>query len=326
MKKKTNLLYLASKGRKGDTEIRRVNGKLSHVNQQEAGWIDTHGKVGEAMTQAVGSGTTNPNTGLPEYGFGSWLKKRVTPPKKVVSALKSGDYMGAAKDMWNTNKGAIIGTLALGPLGGVLGAATADGGTWRPSQGKWGGFGQTDASKAADRAKADAKIRKADFEAFMEKYDDENIAALQTQSTLDDEGNTYTGDFKSFVAESNISPSVKDDMNKYITEYDSRPEDKLDLQSETLIDNTNAVADANSQGLFSMMQQEDQTQSQQGFAGSGNFAQQFARQQAAQATERSFADIKRSQEEVSINKGLVQDDYNKKFWDEMMGWSQDVNA
>ena len=66
MKRKINLLQLASKGRKGDTEIRRVNGRLSHVNQTEASAIDNYGKAGEAWTQSVGSGTINPNTGFLE--------------------------------------------------------------------------------------------------------------------------------------------------------------------------------------------------------------------------------------------------------------------
>ena len=60
---------LASKGRKGDTEIRNVAGRRSHVNKLEASLIDALGKKGEALTQALGSGTRNPKTGMPEYGI-----------------------------------------------------------------------------------------------------------------------------------------------------------------------------------------------------------------------------------------------------------------
>ena len=64
---------LASKGRGGDTEIRKVDGRPSHVNAHEAYLIDTFGKIGEDFATTYGSGTINPETGLPEYGLGSIL-------------------------------------------------------------------------------------------------------------------------------------------------------------------------------------------------------------------------------------------------------------
>ena len=60
---------LASKGRYGDTEIRNVAGRKSHVNRQEARAIDLYGKLGERLVQEVGSGAINPATGLPEYDW-----------------------------------------------------------------------------------------------------------------------------------------------------------------------------------------------------------------------------------------------------------------
>jgi hypothetical protein len=317
MRKKFNLLQLASKGRKGDTEIRRVDGRLSHVNKTEANWIDIHGKSGEAMTQAVGSGTINPNTGLMEYGFGSWFKKRVTPPKRVrqaVSGFISGDLN-------------IEQALTQGAEGMYEATTRGGGGAWRPSQGKWGIFGSTEASKAADKAKADAAGRKASFEAFMDKYQDENVAAIQTSSTLDDEGNTYTGkDFESFVTSSGISPTGADDMHKYVSEYDPAKEDILDLQADEFEASTDTAAAQNSQGLFGIMSTNAQTQSQQGFASAGNFEQEFARKQAEEQATRTFAGIDRSREEVAINKGIVQNEYNKQFWDDMIAWSGAINA
>ena len=54
-------------GRGGDTEIRNVDGRESHVNALEAYLIDVDGKAGEEFTKRVGSGEINPFTGMPEY-------------------------------------------------------------------------------------------------------------------------------------------------------------------------------------------------------------------------------------------------------------------
>jgi len=58
-----------SKGRFGDTFIRAVDGQLSHVNKIEADVIDNLGMVGQLMVKDAGAGTTNPDTGAPEYYF-----------------------------------------------------------------------------------------------------------------------------------------------------------------------------------------------------------------------------------------------------------------
>lgn len=58
---------LANKGRYGDTAIRTVDGKPSHVNISEAKLIDLWGARGETLVQREGAGTRNPMTGMPEY-------------------------------------------------------------------------------------------------------------------------------------------------------------------------------------------------------------------------------------------------------------------
>ena len=66
---------LGSLGRNGDSEIRYVDGKPSHVNPLEASLIDSYGKSGEKFVKEIGAGTTNPYTGLKEYvpsGEGDW--------------------------------------------------------------------------------------------------------------------------------------------------------------------------------------------------------------------------------------------------------------
>ena len=62
-----HLSELASKGRGGDTELRFIDGELSHVNPGEASLADTYGSLGEDVVKFVGSGGINPNTGLREY-------------------------------------------------------------------------------------------------------------------------------------------------------------------------------------------------------------------------------------------------------------------
>ena len=58
---------LAQKGRYGDTEIRNVAGRKSHVNRKESNLIDLYGMLGERLVRDAGAGTINPKTGLPEY-------------------------------------------------------------------------------------------------------------------------------------------------------------------------------------------------------------------------------------------------------------------
>ena len=62
-----HLSELASKGRRGDTEIARTSaGELWHVNPTEKALMDLYGKEGEKMVDIIGSGTINPETGLEE--------------------------------------------------------------------------------------------------------------------------------------------------------------------------------------------------------------------------------------------------------------------
>ena len=62
-----HLSSLASKGRYGDTEMARTSeGELWHVNPVEKALMSMMGKEGEKLVDAVGSGTTNPETGLEE--------------------------------------------------------------------------------------------------------------------------------------------------------------------------------------------------------------------------------------------------------------------
>lgn len=96
--------YLASQGRNGDT-------MLAHIRPEEA----------ELLKSMGGSGTINPQTGLPEYG---WLSKIWSGVKSVVSSVVS-----VVKKALQSPVGKILGTIALatvlGPtaIGMTLGSA-----------------------------------------------------------------------------------------------------------------------------------------------------------------------------------------------------------
>lgn len=76
---------LSNKGRMGDTELRYVNGELSHVNKQEAYILDNYGQAGENFVIENGSGTINPETGMKEY-----ILPLITAIGAGASAIASG--------------------------------------------------------------------------------------------------------------------------------------------------------------------------------------------------------------------------------------------
>ena len=88
MSKRKMLKQLASKGRMGDTELRKVKGRLSHVNPIEAEIIDRAGVKGEDIVSKIGSGTINPKTGLKEYFWGA-VAAAVIGAVSSYSAAKS---------------------------------------------------------------------------------------------------------------------------------------------------------------------------------------------------------------------------------------------
>tara|TARA_Y100000114_G_C11750144_1_gene323814 strand:+ start:901 stop:1620 length:720 start_codon:yes stop_codon:yes gene_type:complete len=90
---------LAKKGRFGDNRIAKTsNGSLWHVNKQEKKLIDDYGVVGERIVDMIGSGSTNPETGL---------KEQFLPlaPAAVMAALAVGSAaVGAIQSYSQTKK------------------------------------------------------------------------------------------------------------------------------------------------------------------------------------------------------------------------------
>jgi hypothetical protein len=97
--------YLASKGRNGDT-------MLAHITPEEA----------SALKRMGGSGTINPDTGLPEF----FLKKLFSGVKNAISGV-----VGAVKKAVQSPVGKVLATVALatvlGPAGVGLSMGTAAG-------------------------------------------------------------------------------------------------------------------------------------------------------------------------------------------------------
>lgn len=107
---------LANYGRGGDTQIRKVDGKESHVNIWESYLIDSFGKEGEDVVKKIGSGDTNPFTGMTEY------QSRLS---KWLGRSKRGKKL---RHWWRGRRSK---------------ASKATGGTWQPSKGQFGWFGVT---------------------------------------------------------------------------------------------------------------------------------------------------------------------------------------
>jgi NACalpha-BTF3-like transcription factor len=342
LKEDQGIRTVARKGRKGDSELRRVGGEVSHVNTTEANAIDMLGPMGEAWVQSVGSGTTNPKTGLREYGFGSWLKKRVTPPKKVREAVQSGldiiqEHVPGAQaiaDKWDKGE---LGMTSL--MAKNIKADTV----WKPSEGKWGPFGQTKKSKERDKAAKQTASRKNSFDDFRRKYENENIAGIMTESPDDDSTRLtdYTGNqgLKDFVIGTsglnNPSGTVTGtDVEDYTDYYDEGKEqelvdtrniqterfdtagDKIDLQKREVNSGAESankgIGSQLSSGLFGMLTQSSDTTAAKGFAGAGDFAADFAKTKTIEAAQQQFEqqaeEKKFAQEDIALTEDSLQTD------------------
>ena len=310
----SGLKNLAKKGRSfggvKDSKIRKVKGETSHVNKHEANVIDVMGPLGEAWVASIGSGTINPKTGLREYGL---FKSN---PFKRGGALSPDSHSGSAS-LFEKGK---IGMSMVG--------------TWRPSQGKWGIFGQTKASKERDRKKAEANDRHKAFETFRRTYEDENIAGIFTEDVegvpSDDTDLTapYAQDFNNFIkTESGMNtPDAfisENDISDYTDPYDPRGEDEaladlerqgeeLELKREGLnlqragVNASNAGTGTQlSSGLFGMLTQSNEKKAEQGFAGAGDFGAEFEQKTAVRTAEQQFADSDRNREQLDLDEGSL---------------------
>jgi hypothetical protein len=280
----------------------------------------------------IGGGTINPKTGLPEYfKLKNWLRKRVTPPKHTA---------GGKAMNWLIGEGSMI-----SQVGGVKN-------TWKPSEGKWGIFGSTKASRDRDDAKASSAASHKMFEDFRRGYENENIAGIFTEDTEDntDKLTDYSGTsgYETMIkTNSGLNPGAND-IADYTDEYDASDEkdltDKLDrdikainIHGDALNAKREGTGSALSSGLFGMLTQAQDTTATKGFAGSGDFAADFAKKTAIKAAEAEFGGVEREQESLGLETEQVMADaetgvkdlheeYNQEFWNNMVSWDSAVNT
>jgi len=349
---------VARKGRRGDSELRRVGGEVAHVNTTEANAIDALGPLGEAWVQSIGSGTTNPKTGLREYGtwrpsqgkWGIWQtkKSRARDRAKAEAKARHTQFEKFRRKYEQEN---------------IAGIWTADENvddTEKIKSGGWAsglnpefenfvtqqsGLVTTPEDAAANKQKslefAKRGLGMANRGLGMANkglFSDENIAAMSTAA-----GEKQT--------ESNAN-----DIMDYLDPYDTRGQDelkdnysrdieRLGLQEDKAftqdIMNQKAVGSQMSSGLFGMLTQSQQKTSQAGFAGSGDFAADFEKKQAIEEAERSVnagttdremqmkeqkIDTEQAVDDLASGTADLQEEYNQEFWNNMVSWDTAINS
>ena len=86
-------------GRGGDTKIRNVKSKSSHVNTWEAFLIDNYGDQGQDVVTALGSGTKNPSTNMPEYAWFDGGKEEAQEGKGVALDIMAEGMSAIGQDL-----------------------------------------------------------------------------------------------------------------------------------------------------------------------------------------------------------------------------------
>jgi hypothetical protein len=149
------------------------------------------------------------------------------------------------------------------------------------------------------------------------------------------------------TTKSGFEPS-SNDIADYTDEYDERKEtelaDKLErdlkavnIAGDAIDAKSKGTGDALSSGMFGLLTQSADTTSQKNFAGSGDFAADFAKKQAVKEAESQFGGIDRDIESLKLEReGVVadavsgtqdlHDDYNQEFWNNMMSWDTAINS
>ena len=267
---------VARKGRKGDTTLRNVDGQVSHVNSVEARAIDTLGPMGEAWVKQIGSGTINPKTGLKEYSV-------------------------AANDDFRMGFGYAVDFIH-GPEEGK------SSGTWKPSDGQWGIFGQTKKSKRRQRKAEKETRRHSTYNTAKRKYKDRDMTQYQGNQNIYDD---FVGNLETGAGEKMMSQS---DFDLYIDKYDhSQEQETLDKFGRE----QDIIGDQTASQMFGQLTQSQTAQGKAGFAGSGDFADQFAQNDIMREAQNKTASA--AADRISGVQDL-KDDYNQQFWEQMDAW------
>jgi len=244
---------LAKKGRFGDTEIRKVDGKPAHVNKQEAKLIDRKGKLGEILVKSIGAGTTNPETGLREYHRSKPAHRHDRSndnmpgnPGAQAAAAQSGNTQVVAGD-GGMDEGEWLGTMtAIGVFlvtGDIKGALSA-------------GYSIYEIMAEADKLKASGDIADDQYEQAVkywdaysgwlnEKYESEKTAWEETygdggyyDQVFGSETETYNALKEAYTSQMGYTPTEKEMRAKYkqlMEEGDPELQKMLDEQAKLVM-------------------------------------------------------------------------------------------
>ena len=295
----------ARKGRKGDTKLRKVGGRVAHVNTTEANAIDKLGPLGEAWVERIGSGTINPSTGLKEYhlwhrhGAHTSIGKKIQGFAENVSGTADDFYVNAEEEenrrlygsryaesggnQYYTDQ---LNSLLNKNIAGIQSDALEEGGPL-----------------------ADSGLLPTDFEGPLpgppygnfEEMMDKQFKLTPSSSDYSTFGPTYKGKIE--------EDKLLDDYQRLDDEYDiefgeggvesdmSTQDIKSSGIAQTLKDSMSAVGTAIkttasnlSSGLFGLLTQSSQKTGQAGFAGQGDFQTEFAQDQMLKDANTSFQD------------------------------------
>jgi hypothetical protein len=303
LKEDQGIRKTARKGRKGDTKLRKVGGRVAHVNTTEANAIDKLGPLGEAWVESIGSGTTNPSTGLKEYhafihkhGAHTKVGKFIEKGADIVSGGSGQDvstkleekenrklygpkYGESGGKQYYTDQ---LNSLLNKNIAGIQSTALEEGrengfGDLAPGEGNlpgppYGNFGEM--------MKKQFKIKpsSSDFSTFAPQYKKaEEDKLVGDYKRMDEEydiefgGGGESGMSTSDVKKEGIAQTLKDAMSSVGSAVKS-------------------TASSLSSGLFGMLTQSSQKAGSQGFAGAGDFQSEFEQNQALEEANTSFQD------------------------------------
>ena len=267
----------ADKGRYGDTEIKPVDGKQSHVNAWEAFILDQTkrdgvGDLGEELVKSIGSGTKNPKTGKDEYFLGTIASGIMGASKAYEGAQgslvgeggflttgKAGEAYGAAKESKEAGGGgkamAFSAANALLPGAGmVLSAIDMIGGAVQQ--------GKANAKKAKKLREGSEKLNTAQrelgskmreqadtmMEAVGQQLSDVRTGAGQTLEQVSDKlkqverrgGGLATGAGEMMVQDT--TKELQEGYEKQTGRMSQAMEEKLDIMGEKVQEESGAIS------------------------------------------------------------------------------------
>ena len=349
---------LADEGRHGDSSIRKVGGELAHVNTTEANAIDILGPLGEAWVEKVGSGTINPQTGLREY----WLKKAIKSLGNRVQHLLSDTDESYNEWVALKERGEVPGTQEYRDLRKErmdnfirehkdqdwTGTATDPQGnpvnyqeqqlTKDPAS---GGIGMTEEEYAqyiTPWADSDQKRQLDKVTGDYERTAGTEIPGWNEDWAGDGIDNDGDGQVDEFEEQSGRTGGTRGlEADKLALRKDA-----TDLKIGALADKGLNVGNMASGRLFGQLTQSNNETVKKGFAGSGSFAQKFAKGNLMSEIGNQFKGIESSRKGYEIDKadigidteGLlsdytqdfadfeydsegIRDDYNAQFWEQV---------